>query len=133
MFSSRLSEKWIKDFIKFRKSILPGKFDDNAMERVRLTIIDTGVDGTHPYIKKRWQRYRTGTKIPLFKDFDSAVDSPIDEDGHGTFIAGLVLRLAPDVEVSVARVCRDQSSMNKDESREQKLAKVWFEFLNGYG
>ncbi|KAH0438025.1 thermostable alkaline protease [Colletotrichum camelliae] len=121
------SEKWVKDFIRFRNGILPGQFNDNTMKRIRLTVIDTGIDASHKFIEEHWSRYRSeanGAQLPLFKDFVGSLNSPTDEDGHGTFIAGLVLRLAPDVELSVARVCKNQTSMNEDGEREKKIAEA---------
>ncbi|KAF4432535.1 Minor extracellular protease Epr [Colletotrichum fructicola Nara gc5] len=41
-------------------------------------------------------------------------EKAIDEDGHGTFIAGIVLQLAPLAELSVARVTRSRDSMRTD-------------------
>lgn len=126
----RESNEWIQKFISFRKRILPRRFDD-TVERTRLTIIDTGLDETHPFVKKkRWQRCRPYTNTSLYKDFESGLDTPVDEDGHGTFIAGIVLRLAPDVELSVARIGRTHSTMKRDANVEKKIAEVCNSFIS---
>ncbi|OHW94399.1 intracellular serine protease [Colletotrichum incanum] len=122
------SEKWMKDFIRSRNTILSPQYDKN-MERVRVTIIDTGLDKTHPFvIKRRWQDFRQAAnkKIVLFQDFvtENPSAEAIDEDGHGTFIAGIVLQLAPLVELSIARVATTRVSLMKDPDAEGKVTKA---------
>ncbi|KLU83539.1 hypothetical protein MAPG_02596 [Magnaporthiopsis poae ATCC 64411] len=125
------SRKWIDDFINFRKSIIP-TFDPDTTKRVRITVIDTGIDDTQPYIRRGgWRSHRqepSKTPLPLFKDFTATNSTdecnPVDDDGHGTFIAGLILRLAPDVELSVARVIRDRQTMKEDTEIAWKIAKA---------
>ncbi|KAE9572157.1 hypothetical protein CGMCC3_g11789 [Colletotrichum fructicola] len=110
------SKRWMETFMKFRDTILSRRRDPN-MERTRVTVIDTGLDMKHPFVqKRRWVEFRPGTHIPLFKDFEhnSPSEKAIDEDGHGTFIAGIVLQLAPLAELSVARVTRSRDSMRTD-------------------
>ncbi|OHF03140.1 thermostable alkaline protease [Colletotrichum orchidophilum] len=122
------SEKWIKDFIRSRDMIISPRHDKN-MERVRVTIIDTGLDKTHPFVTKRqWQDFRQAAnkKVALFQDFVTEKPSreAIDEDGHGTFIAGVVLQLAPLVELSIARVATTRASLMKDPDAEGKVTKA---------
>ncbi|TID04592.1 Reticulocyte-binding protein 2-like protein a [Colletotrichum higginsianum] len=122
------SEKWMKDFIRSRNTILSPQHDKN-MERVRVTIIDTGLDRTHPFvIKRRWQdsRQAANKKVALFQDFvtENPSTEAIDEDGHGTFIAGIVLQLAPLVELSIARVATTRASLMKDPDAEGKVTKA---------
>lgn len=125
--------------ISHQKSILGPCFNADELGRVRLTIIDTGLDDTHPFIvRRKWQRTRpsAGGGVPLFRDFvldDESIEGktnrPIDEDGHGTFIAGLVLQVARDVEISVARICITHETMKSDTSISDKVAKVKNRFL----
>ncbi|KAK2059738.1 subtilisin-like protein [Colletotrichum caudatum] len=122
------SEKWMRDFIRSRNMILSPQHDKN-MERVRVTIIDTGLDKTHPFvIKRRWQdsRQAANKKVALFKDFvtENPSAEAIDEDGHGTFVAGIVLQLAPLVELSIARVATTRTSLMKDPDAEGKVTKA---------
>ncbi|KAK1561424.1 peptidase S8/S53 domain-containing protein [Colletotrichum navitas] len=122
------SEKWMRDFIRSRNRILSPQHDKN-MERVRVTIIDTGLDKTHPFIiKRRWQDFRQAAnkKVALFKDFvtENPSAEAIDEDGHGTFIVGIVLQLAPLVELSIARVATTRASLMRDPDAEGKVTKA---------
>lgn len=124
----RNSEKWMRDFIRSRDMILSTRQEKN-MERVRVTIIDTGLDKTHPFVAKRqWPDYRQAAnkKVALFQDFVTETPSveAIDEDGHGTFIAGIMLQLAPLVELSIARVATTRASFLKDPNAEENVTKV---------
>lgn len=134
----------MSELINFRRSILDRLGPD--LQRIRVTVIDTGVDGTHPYIrhyhKKRSNEFNpeigrsphtTGEQnsdpspprdLP-FRDFvDPGSNEHIDEDGHGTFIVGVILQLAPDVELSVARIGRTRSSMESDSAIHVKIKDV---------
>ncbi|KAJ0310494.1 hypothetical protein COL516b_002299 [Colletotrichum fioriniae] len=122
------SEKWMRDFIRSRDMILSTRQDKN-MERVRVTIIDTGLDKTHPFvIKRQLQDFRQAAnkKVALFQDFVTENPSmeAIDEDGHGTFIAGIMLQLSPLVELSIARVATTRASLLKDPDAEEKVTKA---------
>jgi subtilisin family serine protease len=103
-----------------------------APRRVRVTVIDTGIDYSHPYIRKRWRSTRrrpSGNELPLFHDFaerDSkkCTKNPCDNDGHGTFIAGVLLQLVPEIELSIARIGTDRPSISKDDSLADKVENV---------
>lgn len=141
----RASAVLMKNLIAFRKGILPYQLDP-FQQRVRVTIIDTGIDGTHPYIRhlygqrqdqeapnpqrtsevKDQQEAKCQSPCDLhFRDFvePGSID-PIDEDGHGTFIAGIIFQLAPDVELSVARIGRTRSSIMTDYEVDVKVKDV---------
>lgn len=93
-------------------------------ERVKIAILDTGIDLTH----REWQQGRIlqfgsddnnhireekeprqWTRIRDFKNFCEphnigTARDVMDLDGHGTQVAGIILRLAPRAEIYVARV-----------------------------
>lgn len=117
--------------------------DADNTQRVRVTVIDTGIDYSHPYISSTaWRPYDENTEKHLFCDFvwpDPARDSiadrptrhdPVDDDGHGTFIAGLLLQLAPDIELSVARIGATRGSLKTDSDVGSKVARVSYESIS---
>lgn len=124
--------EWLNDFKTFRQQILPDVVDPENQQRVRVTVIDTGIDGSHPYIRsKGWTSNDENAEQPLFCDFvepDPArgKHDPIDEDGHGTFIAGLLLQLAPDIELSIARIGATRKSIQNDAQVGEKIGRVRF-------
>lgn len=78
---------------------------DRAIDPVKLAILDTGIDANHPWINEKWA---IKWHKPPFYDFTTSTPYermiPIDETGHGTQMAGIVLQFAQDVELYVIRV-----------------------------
>lgn len=69
---------------------------------VRIAVLDTGVDSKHPFIKGA-MKYR----IKERRNFVKGDDSNEDDYGHGTHVAALLLRVAPDAQIFVAKVAKD--------------------------
>lgn len=92
--------------------------------KVRIAILDTGLDPSH----SDWQHGRTlrfdatgkpehdehdpkqQNRIMAYKNFVKDLDPNeiTDVDGHGTQVAGIILRLAHRAEIYVARVCNEK-------------------------
>jgi serine protease len=85
--------------------------DPPALTGVRVAVIDSGVDGTHPELRGR---------IAAAKSF-VAGPATVDTQGHGTFVAGLIAAqtndavgiagLAPPAQLLVAKVVGPQRSI----------------------
>lgn len=69
---------------------------------VKVAIIDSGVEGSHPAVGGRLAR---SVAVEIIDDEAQIVpDEPIDMYGHATACAGIVVGLAPDVEIYSVRV-----------------------------
>jgi subtilisin len=69
---------------------------------VKVAIIDSGVEGSHPVIAGRLVESVT---VQIVDDETEVVpDEPIDMYGHATACAGIVIGLAPEVEIYSVRV-----------------------------
>jgi subtilisin family serine protease len=87
---------------------------------VRVGILDTGVDGSHPDIAPNFNRglsrnFTTDDPIidgPCAEDPDGSCNDPadVDEDGHGTHVAGTVA--SPINGVGIAGVAPDAEIVN---------------------
>lgn len=96
---------------------------ESGDKRVKVGIIDTGVDGSHPDIAPNFDRKTSRnftTDIPEIDgpcEVESCVDpSDVDEGGHGTHVAGTVAAakngigvsgVAPDVSIANVRAGQD--------------------------
>lgn len=72
--------------------------------RVKIAILDTGVDAAHPLVKEHKKRIRA---------YKSWTDSNIaDEDinGHGTHATCLLLDIAPNEDIYIARIAEGSES-----------------------
>jgi len=71
-------------------------------EGVKVAIIDSGVEGSHPVVQGRLVR---SVAVQIVDDEATVVDDePIDMYGHATACAGIVVGLAPQVEIYSVRV-----------------------------
>jgi subtilisin len=69
---------------------------------VKVAIIDSGVEGTHPLVRGRLVQ---SVAVEIVDDQATVVpDEPIDMYGHGTACAGIVVALAPEAEIYSVRV-----------------------------
>lgn len=101
-----LADKW---FTRLREDIHPllAEIPDNG-RRVKVAILDTGIDLDHADIMARDERIQdvrswvNGKKGA--KDYSAG-----DPCGHGTFATGLLLDVAPHVDVYVARIAENET------------------------
>ena len=76
---------------------------DDAGQRVRVAILDISVHAKHPSIKTEIERKR----IRDWKGFPETFDPLLDQSGHGTHVASVLLRTAPRAILYIARVADD--------------------------
>lgn len=75
---------------------------------VGLCIVDTGIDASHPDLKS--------ANIVAWVDLISGVESPYDDEGHGTAMAGIISSkgglngVSPGVDLLVAKAISDDGS-----------------------
>ncbi|KAL2835990.1 peptidase S8/S53 domain-containing protein [Aspergillus pseudoustus] len=89
-------------------------------ERIRIAVLDTGIDLKHadfknPRTKMFTREFQSQPakeklaqidRIKAYRNFHIARNDEVDDlDGHGTQVAGIILRLAPNADLYIARVC----------------------------
>lgn len=77
-----------------------------AFPPVKIAILDTGIDLTHPDVEARSNNIK-GKYNWLNEKFKNRVH---DRNGHGTFGFGLLLDYAPDAQLYVAKIAEDKPS-----------------------
>jgi subtilisin family serine protease len=82
-----------------------GYLRDKDNPPVKIAVLDTGVDSKNPFIKGAWKANRIKALESFVKDDKSTEDSV----GHGTHVAALLLNVAPDAQVYVAKVAQDEN------------------------
>jgi subtilisin family serine protease len=84
-------------------------------ERIRIAIIDTGIDyeDIHVEIARDVGRIKDYNCRGFLKDADDYQD----RHGHGTRVARLILGLAPSAELYIAKISNDKSIESKHLSR----------------
>lgn len=78
-------------------------------ERIRITILDTGYD-EKLLSPEHWQKKRLKINNERYRWRDfwelEPKSTPVDEDGHGTSMLSLFMKICPSADVFVARVAR---------------------------
>ncbi len=124
-------ENWLKRVKVFSTRTLR-KASGLGRGAVRLTVIDTGVHAAHPDLKRDWSgHYRDfSNMVPATAGGDNELsseaqeDKPVDNDGHGSFIAGLLLDLVPDLDIYIARIGNTREEIAEDENIGYKIGMV---------
>jgi subtilisin family serine protease len=83
--------------------------------RIKIAILDTGVDMTDSFIGLKSNRTRIQYKS--FVPGDSS-KNPEDLVGHGTHVTGLLLKVARNADIFVARITKNASFEDPDQIAE---------------
>jgi Subtilase family len=110
------TEKWFSKFLgqshKLLDYLTPGK------PRVRIAILDTGLNKDHPEVSKVLQKSKRDRRIKQWKSWvpnlqcDGNIPGDEDEDGHGTHCAMVANRVAPNADIYIARIFKNRKSVN---------------------
>ncbi|KAL6826396.1 hypothetical protein V8C40DRAFT_244103 [Trichoderma camerunense] len=92
------AKTFLESMTSFTDAYLPRVYTSH--KRIKVCIIDTGIDITHPSLRAAKRMGNLGE----MKSFKGDSGDLNDEIGHGTHIAELVLTLAPEAILCVAKV-----------------------------
>jgi subtilisin family serine protease len=90
--------------------------------RVRIAILDSGVDIEHPFFQHEDRKDRLKKENCRSFIGPSSVVGHEDEVGHGTHATGILLAVAPEADIYVARISQSEDLEDVSES---SVTKVW--------
>ena len=114
------ADNWLADLAKAVKDMDSDSSRSTQRDRVQIVLLDTGYDDKSAFLDDDEVRDRL-QKAPVWKDFAKSSLSPVDTDGHGTYLLSLIMQIAPNADLHVARVATDSEHLK--EAQEQ-VAKV---------
>lgn len=107
-FRANSADDWFQNLI----SIVKEKVEEERCDiRVRVAILDTGVDESNSCIRAALDE----NVIVKCKGFPQSRDPIRDMHGHGTHGASILIKVAPFVELYVARIADDHGHLEEDE------------------
>jgi subtilisin family serine protease len=95
--------------------------DENRKEqkRVRIAILDTGVDTAHPTIQAARDEKRIVAYFPSTDQTPDSNSNPSDSfqdcHGHGTHGTSVLLRTAPNAAIYIAKVTDEDGKLRYDD------------------
>ena len=101
------AKKWLEDFVNFRRPLVGHTGHRRA---AKVAILDTGIDRSRINEPEHLHRIKGARSF-----VDAAGPEDVDDeapDSHGSHIAGLILEHAPWSHVYVARVARDDKTLD---------------------
>jgi hypothetical protein len=107
---SRFADAWFMKLESVHHIVARDRADD--ARRVRVAILDTGVDATHSLIQSDLDKAKAIRSIKALKGFPSSLDPKKDKNGHGTHGVSVLLKTAPYAAIYVARVADDQGKID---------------------
>ncbi|KAL5319282.1 hypothetical protein ACEPPN_012332 [Leptodophora sp. 'Broadleaf-Isolate-01'] len=104
--STFAARSWFRALeLETQKLLLPLRRSNG--KRVKIAILDTGVDLSHPDFKEDQSASRMNRRIKPPEDFLDVGGKAHDTCGHGTHGVGLLRKVAPEADIYVARVAKD--------------------------
>ncbi|KAK0657806.1 peptidase S8/S53 domain-containing protein [Cercophora newfieldiana] len=117
--TSEGADEWVTKYKSKLKWLINGKDRErNPDDRIRIALLDTGVQATHPDISRMWgiptDEKRNSWLQEHFADFcipgsNCIEGDPKDTAGHGTQVAGILLQLAPNADLYVGRISETET------------------------
>lgn len=97
------SKNWLKRIRLLNEQLKSSSIQSVPLRRVRIAILDTGYDADAVFFQNHTRRQR----LVEWKDWVEESDQPKDAHGHGTHLISLVMKIAPDADICVARVAKN--------------------------
>jgi hypothetical protein len=98
--------EWKIRFLKVYDTFVTERMAETIQQHpVKIAILDTGLDMTHPDVEARLANIRETCNWTNGRSYDKNI---ADCNGHGTHTAGLILDYAADAELYVAKIADNE-------------------------
>jgi hypothetical protein len=114
----RDGSSFLEDIREIAKHIESCRRAKKITKRIRVAILDSGCEIALPFFQTPKQR---SDRVKGWKDFAANSESKVDSFGHGTFMARLLMHVAPMVDVYVIRIAANGDQLNNSQ---ENIAKV---------
>ncbi|ETS74204.1 hypothetical protein PFICI_14070 [Pestalotiopsis fici W106-1] len=104
------SARWLDQILKINSYIndVSRRCTHEGKRRAtRVAVLDTGYDDEAVFFQVPARRRR----IRQWKDFYGDLGDPIDETGHGSHTAALIMKVAPTADIYIARVTKSRGTL----------------------
>ncbi|KAF8856797.1 hypothetical protein BDZ45DRAFT_457069 [Acephala macrosclerotiorum] len=121
--SKKSDTSWWKAFEQtssYMEKLRRGLPEGQHPRRVKVAILDTGIDWEDPLLRKARDYLPEGADID-FKDFVGNSETPVDSSGHGTRVAYFLLQITQNVDLWIARVFEHDEGTNDSPEMVTKL------------
>lgn len=78
----------------------PQGYVRDKYQPIKIAVLDTGIDIKHNSVRAAKRQNR----LKVMKSFVKGDESIVDFHGHGTHVAALLLKVAPDSQLYIAKV-----------------------------
>jgi hypothetical protein len=120
---------WWKSFEKtsdFMKQHRDQPWTSKLPKRVKVAILDTGYDRGDSLFKEARESLSETNGNIYWKDFVGSSEKPIDQFGHGTRVAFMLLQITKHVDLWIARVFEEEHGNEKSAGRVKRVCmKPW--------
>jgi hypothetical protein len=99
------ADNWMKELKQMQdkrkqNQWLPGTGQNKERPRIKIAVLDTGVDTSHNFIRGAKKRIKV---LPSYAKDDSSTE---DSCGHGTHVAKLLLTVAPEAQLFIFKIAK---------------------------
>ncbi|KAM0260794.1 hypothetical protein ACHAQJ_002560 [Trichoderma viride] len=97
--SQKDAKKWLSRMNALNKNLAVSR---GSYRPIKIAILDTGCDTNTPFFFNP----ENTPRLRGWKDFVDGSDEWEDHDGHGTYLTSLIMEIAPEAEIYVARITK---------------------------
>lgn len=103
------ADSWFQQLTDFLERVMnplleSHKYQSSSNKRTKIAVLDTGIDLRNGYIKSQKDRIKEMRNWVPNAEESVVLEDVNDVFGHGTHIAGLVLKVAPCADICVGRI-----------------------------